>query len=89
MTTLKKKVSQNNYFCIRQKKIFIGDRGGGGGEERGSRLRAVEQDPLVRNILMHWPRWLNCFMIINITNNMIRKKGIQLETMNNIIQLVR
>merc|ERR1719370_2441537 len=31
----------------KQKKIFIGDRGGGVGEERGSRLRAVEQDPLM------------------------------------------
>jgi len=31
----------------KQKKIFIGDRGGGGGEERGSRLRAVEHDPLM------------------------------------------
>ena len=50
MLTLKKK-TQSNFLHIRQKKIFIGDRGGGGGEERGSRLRAVEHDPLVSDIL--------------------------------------
>jgi len=32
----------------RQKKIFVGEqRGGSGGAEQGSRLRAVEQDPLM------------------------------------------
>ena len=38
----------------RQKKIFIGERGSGGGSgaEQGSRLRAVEQDPLVRRMMM-------------------------------------
>ena len=38
----------------RQKKIFIGERGSGGGSgaEQGSRLRAVEQDPLVRKMMM-------------------------------------
>ena len=79
-----KESHQNNCVNIRQKKIFIGDRGGGGGEERGSRLRAVEHDPLVSS-----PRCLNCFMIINITTNMIRNKGIQMKTTKNIIQFIR
>ena len=74
------KVSQNNCLNIRQKKIFIGGRGGGGGEERGSRLRAVEHDPLVSS-----PRPLNCFMIINITNIMI----IFRETTNKFTQFIR
>ena len=89
MKILKKKVSQNNCLNIRQKKIFIGDRGGGGGEERGSRLRAVEHDPLVSSTLSHSPRCLNCFMLINITNKMIRNKGIQIEATNNIIKFIR
>ena len=89
MIPLIKESFSKNCLFIRQKKIFIGDRGGGGGEERGSRLRAVEQDPLVRNILSHSPKYSNCFMIINITNNMIRNKGIQMETTNNIFQFIR
>ena len=34
----------------RQKKIFVGERRGNGAEQ-GSRLRAVEQDPLVRRMV--------------------------------------
>ena len=51
MIPLIKEIFSKNCLFIRQKKIFIGDRGGGGGEERGSRLRAVEHDPLVSDIL--------------------------------------
>ena len=35
----------------RQKKIFVGERRGNGAEQ-GSRLRAVEQDPLVRMMII-------------------------------------
>ena len=35
----------------RQKKVFVGERRGNGAEQ-GSRLRAVEQDPLVRMMII-------------------------------------
>ena len=37
----------------RQKKVFVGERRGNGAEQ-GSRLRAVEQDPLVRMMIWSW-----------------------------------